>query len=114
MISTDEQPRNAKIDKIPTLKPAFRKDGTVTAANSSSISDGAAALVMMRRSEAEQRGLTPLAVITGHATDATGVLVVDFAPHAALTPGGIVFGWRGLFARRQAARHRVEAEFSGW
>lgn len=70
VISTDEQPRNAKIDKIPTLKPAFRKDGTVTAANSSSISDGAAALVMMRRSEAEQRGLTPLAVITGHATDA--------------------------------------------
>ncbi|WP_019644564.1 acetyl-CoA C-acyltransferase [Novispirillum itersonii] len=70
VISTDEQPRNARLDKIPTLKPAFRKDGTVTAANSSSISDGAAALVMMRRSEAEKRGLTPLAVITGHATDA--------------------------------------------
>ncbi|GAB3128203.1 acetyl-CoA C-acyltransferase [Novispirillum itersonii] len=70
VISTDEQPRNAKIDKIPTLKPAFRKDGTVTAANSSSISDGAAALVLMRRSEAEKRGLTPLAAITGHATDA--------------------------------------------
>lgn len=70
VISTDEKPRNAKIDKIPTLKPAFRKDGTVTAANSSSISDGAAALVLMRRSEAEKRNLTPLAVITGHATDA--------------------------------------------
>ena len=60
-IENDEQPFKANLDKIPTLKPAFRKDGTVTAANSSSISDGAAALVMMRRSTAEQRGLKPLA-----------------------------------------------------
>ncbi len=67
---TDEQPFKANFDKIPTLKPAFRKDGTVTAANSSSISDGAAALVMMRRSTAERRGLAPLAVIMGHATHA--------------------------------------------
>src|ERR1700675_4099472 len=64
----DEPPFKANFEKIPTLKPAFRKDGTVTAANSSSISDGAAALVMMRRSEAERRGLTPLATIVGHAT----------------------------------------------
>ena len=64
----DEQPFKANMEKIPTLKPAFRKDGTVTAANSSSISDGAAALVLMRRSNAERRGLAPLAVIAGHAT----------------------------------------------
>jgi acetyl-CoA C-acetyltransferase len=65
---TDEQPFKANLEKIPTLKPAFRKDGTVTAANSSSISDGAAALVMMRRSSAEKRGLAPLATVVGHAT----------------------------------------------
>ncbi|MCA1939597.1 MAG: acetyl-CoA C-acetyltransferase [Caenispirillum bisanense] len=70
VVDGDEQPFKANIEKIPTLKPAFRKDGTVTAANSSSISDGAAALVMMRRSEAEKRGLTPLATVVGHATDA--------------------------------------------
>jgi acetyl-CoA C-acetyltransferase len=69
-IETDEQPFKANIAKIPTLKPAFRKDGTVTAANSSSISDGAAALVMMRRSSAERMGLAPLAVLVGHATHA--------------------------------------------
>jgi len=69
-IETDEQPFKANFEKIPTLKPAFRKDGTVTAANSSSISDGAAALVMMRRSAAERRGLAPLATVIGHATHA--------------------------------------------
>jgi len=68
VVEHDEQPFNANIDKIPQLKPAFRKDGTVTPANSSSISDGAAALVLMRRSEAEKRGLTPRAVIHAHAT----------------------------------------------
>jgi acetyl-CoA C-acetyltransferase len=68
VVSTDESPFNARIDKIPTLRPAFRKDGTVTAANSSSISDGAAALTMMRASEAEKRGLKPIAVIHGHST----------------------------------------------
>ena len=70
VIARDEQPFKAAIDKIPGLKPAFRKDGTVTAANSSSISDGAAALVMMRRSSAERRGLNPLAVVIAHATHA--------------------------------------------
>jgi acetyl-CoA C-acetyltransferase len=69
-IETDEQPFKANLDKIPSLKPAFRKDGTVTAANSSSISDGAAALVLMRRSSAEKRGLVPLATIVGHSTHA--------------------------------------------
>jgi acetyl-CoA C-acetyltransferase len=69
-VEIDEQPFKANLEKIPTLKPAFRKDGTVTAANSSSISDGAAALVMMRRSSAEKRGLAPLAVVVGHATHA--------------------------------------------
>src|SRR5579859_8063418 len=67
LIEIDEQPGKANPDKIPTLKPAFRDGGTVTAANSSSISDGAAALVMMRRSQAEKRGLVPLALIAGHA-----------------------------------------------
>ena len=66
----DEQPHKAKPEKIPKLRAAFAKDGTVTAANSSSISDGAAALVMMRRSECDARGLTPLATVLGHATHA--------------------------------------------
>src|SRR5207302_9476430 len=69
-VEIDEQPFKANLEKIPTLKPAFRKDGTVTAANSSSISDGAAALVMMRRSSAERRGLAPLAVVVGQSTHA--------------------------------------------
>ncbi|HYX65688.1 MAG TPA: acetyl-CoA C-acetyltransferase [Burkholderiales bacterium] len=69
-VENDEQPFKANLEKIPSLKPAFRKDGTVTAANSSSISDGAAALVMMRRSSAEKRGLAPLAVVAGQTTHA--------------------------------------------
>jgi len=69
-VAIDEQPGKAQPEKIPTLKPAFREGGTVTAANSSSISDGAAALVLMRRSEADRRGLKPLATILGHATHA--------------------------------------------
>ncbi len=69
-VEHDEAPFKANFDKIPLLKPAFRKDGTVTAANSSSISDGAAALVMMRRSMSEKLGLKPLAIIAGHSTHA--------------------------------------------
>jgi acetyl-CoA C-acetyltransferase len=69
-VDKDEQPFKANFDKIPQLKPAFRKDGTVTAANSSSISDGAAALVLMRHSTAQARGLQPLATIVGHTTHA--------------------------------------------
>ncbi len=68
IVSKDEQPLKAKLDKIASLKPAFREGGTVTAANSSSISDGGAALVLMRRSEADKRGCKPIAVIKGHAT----------------------------------------------
>ncbi len=68
MVTTDEQPLKANLDKIPQLKPAFRKDGTVTPANSSSISDGAAAMVLMRLSEAKQRGVAPLATIVGYST----------------------------------------------
>lgn len=68
LIDADEQPRNARPEKIPQLKPAFAKDGTVTAANASSISDGAAALIMTRASVAERHGLTPIAKITGHAS----------------------------------------------
>jgi len=67
-VDTDEQPFNANFEKIPTLRPAFREDGTVTAANSSSISDGAAALTLMSESEAENRGIRPLATIQGHAS----------------------------------------------
>src|ERR1700734_2898261 len=83
-ITTDEQPRTARPDKIPTLKPAFRDGGTVTAANSSSISDGGAALVLMRRSEAERRGLKPLAIIRGHATHAQAPAWFTTAPVKAI------------------------------
>jgi acetyl-CoA C-acetyltransferase len=83
-IEMDEQPFKANLAKIPTLKPAFRKDGTVTAANSSSISDGAAALVMMRRSTAEKRGLAPIAVVVGHSTHAQEPAWFTTAPVAAI------------------------------
>jgi acetyl-CoA C-acetyltransferase len=83
-IEMDEQPFKANLDKIPTLKPAFRKDGTVTAANSSSISDGAAALVLMRRSTAERRGLPAIATIVGHATYAQAPALFTTAPVGAI------------------------------
>ena len=84
LVEHDEQPKAARIDKIPHLKPAFRKDGTVTPANSSSISDGAAALVLMRRSEAERRALKPLAAILGHATHAQEPAWFTTAPVGAI------------------------------
>ncbi|MDB5979729.1 MAG: acetyl-CoA C-acetyltransferase [Pseudomonas sp.] len=84
LISDDEQPPKARLEKIPTLKPAFRDGGTVTAANSSSISDGAAALLLMRRSEAEARGLKPLAVIHGHAAFADEPGLFPTAPIGAI------------------------------
>jgi acetyl-CoA C-acetyltransferase len=84
VIDKDEQPLKAKLDKIPTLKPAFRENGTVTAANSSSISDGGAALVLMRRSEAEKRGLKPIAVIHGHATNSQAPNLFTTAPVGAI------------------------------
>jgi len=92
-IETDEQPFKANMAKIPTLKPVFRKDGTVTAANSSSISDGAAALVLMRRSTAEKRGLTPLAVIHGHSTHAQEPGWFTTAPVAAMRKLFETTGW---------------------
>jgi acetyl-CoA C-acetyltransferase len=92
-IETDEQPFKANLEKIPTLRPAFRKDGTVTAANSSSISDGAAALVMMRRSEAERRGLAPLAVVMGHSTHAQAPSEFTTAPVGAIAKLLDKTGW---------------------
>ena len=89
----DEQPAKASPDKIPTLKPAFRKDGTVTAANSSSISDGAAALVLMRRSTAEKRGLKPLAVIVAHAVHAQAPGEFTTAPVGAIDKVHKRAGW---------------------
>ncbi|ATN35906.1 acetyl-CoA acetyltransferase [Rhizobium sp. ACO-34A] len=93
VIAIDEQPGKARLDKIPTLIPAFRDGGTVTAANSSSISDGAAALVLMRRSEAERRGLAPLATIMGHATEARAPSQFTTAPVGALTRLSEKSGW---------------------
>ncbi|MFO1138964.1 MAG: acetyl-CoA C-acyltransferase [Paracoccus sp. (in: a-proteobacteria)] len=80
VVQIDEQPGKARLDKIPTLRPAFRDGGTVTAANSSSISDGAAALILMRQSEAARRGLTPRARILGHATFADRPNLFPTAP----------------------------------
>ena len=84
VIRNDEQPAKAMPEKIPGLKPAFRKDGTVTAANSSSISDGAAAVVLMRASTARERGLAPLARIVGHATHAQEPGLFTTAPVGAI------------------------------
>jgi acetyl-CoA C-acetyltransferase len=92
-VETDEQPFKANLEKIPTLRPAFRKDGTVTAANSSSISDGAAALVMMRRSSAEKRGLAPLATVVGHSTHAQEPAWFTTAPVGAIRKLLASTGW---------------------
>ena len=93
VIDTDEQPLNANIEKIPQLRPAFRADGTVTAANSSSISDGAAALVLMGACEAEKRALEPLAVIRAHATHAQEPAWFTTAPVAAIKKVLDAAGW---------------------
>jgi len=92
-VDTDEQPFNANIDKIPSLRPAFRKDGTVTAANSSSISDGAAALVLMSESEAASRGVSPLALIQGHASHAHEPAWFTTAPVGAIQKLLEKIGW---------------------
>ncbi|MDS7594672.1 acetyl-CoA C-acyltransferase [Agrobacterium tumefaciens] len=92
-VALDEQPGKAKPEKIPLLKPAFRDGGTVTAANSSSISDGAAALVLMRRSDAEKRGLQPLATIAGHATFADAPAKFPTAPIGAIRRLADRTGW---------------------
>lgn len=94
VIAKDQAPFQVNIAKIPTLKPAFRKDGTVTAATSSSISDGAAALVLMRRSNAEKKGITPLAVIHAHATNAQAPNLFTTAPVGALRKALDKAGWK--------------------
>jgi acetyl-CoA C-acetyltransferase len=92
-VLVDEQPGKARPDKIPQLKPAFHPQGTVTAANSSSISDGAAALVLMRQSEALQRGVTPLATIVGHASHARAPAWFTTAPVGAVAALMQQTGW---------------------
>lgn len=99
IVSIDEQPGNARPDKIPQLKPAFRADGTVTAANSSSISDGAAALVLMTADEAERQGLAPLARIIGHAC---------FADEPRLFPTAPIGAMRKLFERTGWSAGKVD------
>lgn len=93
VIAKDEGPLKAKIDKIPSLKPAFKKDGTVTAASSSSINDGAAALVMMRESTAKELGLTPIARVLGHATHAQEPNLFTTAPIGAMQKLFKKTGW---------------------
>ena len=92
--ATDEGPRKARPEKIPTLKPAFRPDGTVTAANASSISDGAAALVLMRRSQAERSGVAPLGIVRGHASHAAAPAWFSTAPIGAIGKLLDKVGWR--------------------
>ncbi len=84
IIDTDEQPGRARLEKIPMLKPAFAKDGTVTPANASSISDGAAALVLMKQSEADRRGLKSLARLLAHSTHAQEPAWFTTAPVGAI------------------------------
>ena len=93
VVSDDEQPGNANIEKIPTLRPAFAKDGTVTAANASSISDGASALVLMRESVAQAKGLKPLARIVGHSTQSQHPSLFTLAPVGSLQTLFDKTGW---------------------
>ncbi|KMY86578.1 3-ketoacyl-CoA thiolase [Candidatus Paraburkholderia calva] len=94
VVDRDEQPFKANIEKIPSLKPAFAKDGTVTAANSASISDGAAALAMMRASTAKKLGVTPLARVVGHSTFAQQPALFTTAPVGAIRKLLEKNGWR--------------------
>ena len=93
VVSTDEQPGKAKPDKIPLLKPAFKKDGSVTAANASSISDGAAAVVLMMANEAESRALSPIALIHGYDESAQEPDWFTTAPISAITKTLKRVGW---------------------
>ncbi|PDT79796.1 acetyl-CoA C-acyltransferase [Sinorhizobium sp. BJ1] len=105
-LDRDEQPLKADPAKIPKLKPAFRDGGSVTAANSSSISDGAAALILMRASEAERRGLTPLAIVAGHAGHAQEPAWFTTAPIGAIDKLLDKLGWEkgsvGLYEINEA------------
>ena len=93
IIDTDEQPGKARPDKIPLLRPAFQKDGTVTAANASSISDGAAAITLMMVDEAEARGLKPIAVIQGYDQSAQEPEWFTTAPITAIKKTLARVGW---------------------
>ncbi|KAF1018900.1 MAG: Acetyl-CoA acetyltransferase [Acinetobacter bereziniae] len=94
LVDQDEQPLNAKVDKISTLRPAFKKDGTITAANSSSISDGASALVITSSEEAKQRGLTPLAQISAYAIHSQHPSEFTIAPVGAIEKVLKQTGWK--------------------
>ena len=94
LVKFDEQPFKAKLDKIPGLKPAFKKDGTITAANASSISDGAAALVLMRESTAAKMGLKPIARIVSHAVHAQEPQWFATAPAGAIRKALAKAGWQ--------------------
>ncbi|USI72948.1 acetyl-CoA C-acyltransferase [Sphingomonas morindae] len=106
VVDSDEQPRTARVDKIPTLKPAFAADGTITAANASSISDGAAALVMTRLSVAERLGVTPVARLVSHAAHARAPAEFTTAPvgaaERALDKAGWAIGDVDLFEVNEA------------
>lgn len=93
VVETDQLPREARPDKIPQLRPAFTKDGTVTAANASAISDGAAAIVMMRKSEADKRGLTPIATIVSSSSHAQEPEYFTTAPVPAMQKALDKAGW---------------------
>lgn len=93
IVDSDELPRTARPDKIPSLRPAFNKDGTVTAANASAISDGAAALVLMRKSEAENRGLKPIATIVSSSSHAHEPEYFTTAPVPAMEKALTKAGW---------------------
>lgn len=108
MVLDDETPQRARPEKIPTLKPAFRPDGTVTAANASSISDGAAALVLMRLSEAERRGAVPLARIVGYASHAQLPAWFSTAPIGAIAKLYEKVGW----TRRDVDLYEINEAFA--
>ncbi len=94
VVDTDEQPGNARLEKIPTLRPAFSKDGTVTAANSSSISDGASALVLMQEDHAKRLGVRPLARIVAHSTNSQHPSEFTLAPCGAIRQILKKTGWQ--------------------
>jgi acetyl-CoA C-acetyltransferase len=94
LVQFDEQPFKAKLDKVPSLKPAFKKDGTITAANASSISDGAAALVLMRESTARDRKLQPVARIVAHSVHAQAPEWFATAPAGAIAKVLAKAGWQ--------------------
>ena len=92
-VENDEQPFNANIEKIPGLRPAFAKDGTITAANASSISDGASALVLMSESAANEKGIKPIARIVAHATQSQHPSEFTLAPIGAMQSVLAKAGW---------------------